>query len=259
MHPLRSERLAISDLNPFLAPLAGMAEQVRQHRRPVAADNPLRQAEQRVAKQIEEGLDRYREARDRGREALFKAIYSAPAVEAVAGLRSPYADARKPRARDEHAERMLAARIAAIKTREEQGGFAEAVLRIMLAVAKAERMVDARGLRLAQRIKQAHPVLREISREHVRAAAKEEAFMLRFDEERALAALPLMLPTEAERREAVEIVRQIGYADGVITPESEAVLAKIEHILGLEAAADKPAPAASPRSRRNGAAKHTAA
>ena len=58
--------------------------------------------------------------------------------------------------------------------------------------------------------------------------------MLRFDQERALAALPLMLPTEKERREAVEIVRRIGHADGEITPESEAVLAKIERILGLD-------------------------
>ena len=58
--------------------------------------------------------------------------------------------------------------------------------------------------------------------------------MLRFDQERALAALPRLLPTEDERREAVDIVRRIGYADGEITPESEAMLAKIERILGLD-------------------------
>jgi hypothetical protein len=95
-------------------------------------------------------------------------------------------------------------------------------------------MFDARGLRLAQRIKQEHPELRRIPREQIRAAAKEEAFMLRFDQERALAALPLMLPSEEKRREAVEIVRRIGYADGEITPESEAMLAQIERILGLD-------------------------
>jgi hypothetical protein len=120
---------------------------------------------------------------------------------------APYADARKPRARDEQAERTLEAKIEAIKSREEEGGFAEAVLRIMLAVAQAEHMFDARGLRLVQRIKQEHPVLGAFTRARVKAAAKEEAFMLRFDEERALNALPLMLPTEKGRREAVDIVR----------------------------------------------------
>jgi pimeloyl-ACP methyl ester carboxylesterase/tellurite resistance protein len=276
MHPLRLERFALSDLNPMLWPLQALAQAVRQNRRQVAPDNPFVKAEHEVSRQIEESLDRYRDLRDRGQEVMFKTIYNSPLVEALAGLRAPYADARKPRARDEQAERTLAARIAAIKTREEQGGFAEAVLRIMLAVAQAEHMFDARGFRLAQRIKQEHPELRRIPREQIRAAAKEAAFMLRFDQERALAALPLMLPSVEARREAVGIVRLIGYADGEITPESEAMLAKIERILGLEEkpgaaeppageskgerqgrAAGRSAPARKTGARRNGAAGKT--
>jgi tellurite resistance protein len=237
MHPLRLQRFMISDMNPMMSPLQVMAHAVRENRRPVAADNPFVKTEQAVSQQIERSLDLYRDMRDRTQELLFKTIYNSPLVEALAGLRAPYADARKPRARDEHAEKLLAAKIEAIRTREEQGGFGEAVLRIMLAVAQAEHMFDARGFRLAQRIKQEHPVLRKLSREWVRAAAKEEAFMLRFDQERALAALPRLLTTEEERREAVDIVRRIGYADGEITPESEAMLEKIERILGLDQAA----------------------
>jgi tellurite resistance protein len=260
MHPLRLERFLLSDLNPAMWPLRVMAEMARKDRRPAAADNALVRAEHAVSEQIEQALERYREARDRMQELTFKTIYNAPLVEALAGLRTPNADARKPRAHDEHAERMLQAKLEVIRAREEEGGFAEAVLRIMLAVAGAERMVDARGLRLAQRIKQEHPALRSIPREEVREAAKEEAFMLRFDEERALAALPVLLPSEAERREAVEIVRRIGYADGVISPESEAVLARIEAILGLDQkTVSDETPAGSRRpakaSRRNGAGK----
>jgi tellurite resistance protein len=234
MHPLRLQRFMISDMNPILWPLQAMACAVRENRQPVAADNPFVKTEQAVSQQIVKSLDLYRDMRDRAQELLFKAIYNSPLVEALAGLRAPYGDARKPRARDEQAEKLLAARIEAIRSREEQGGFGEAVLRIMLAVAQAEHMFDARGFRLAQRIKEEHPVLRELSREWVRAAAKEEAFMLRFDQERALAALPRLLPTEQARREAVDIVRHIGYADGEITPKSEAMLDKIERILGLD-------------------------
>jgi hypothetical protein len=61
--------------------------------------------------------------------------------------------------------------------------------------------------------------------------------MLRFDQERALAALPRLLPSEQERREAVDIVRRIGYADGEITPESEIMLDRIERILELDQSA----------------------
>ena len=237
MHPLRLERFMISDMNPMLRPLEVMAHAVRENRRPAGPDNAFAKAEHEAAQQIEQALDRWRDLRDRGQELLFKTIYNSPLVEALAGLRAPHADARKPRARDEHAEQLLEARIKAIKTREEQGGFPEAVLRIMLAAAQAEHMVDARGFRLAQRIKQEHPKLRRIPREQIRAAVKEEAFMLRFDQDRALAALPLLLPSEDERREAVEIVRRIGYANGEITPKSEAMLVRIERILGLDPAA----------------------
>jgi tellurite resistance protein len=240
LHPLRLQRFMISDMNPMMGALQVMAHAARENRRSVAADNSFVKAEQAVSKQIEQSLDLYRDMRDRNQELLFKAIYNSPLVEALAGLRAPYADATKPRARDEHAERLLAAKVEAIRTREEQGGFAEAVLRILLAVAQAERMFDARGARLARRIKEEHPVLRQLTREQVRAIAKEEAFMLRFDEDSALAALPKMLPNPDQRREAVEIVRRIGYADGEIPPEGEAVLERIEALLGVSQPAEAP-------------------
>jgi len=41
-------------------------------------------------------------------------------------------------------------------------------------------------------------------------------------------------PALGQIREAVEIVRRIGYADGEIRPEGEAMLEKIERILGLD-------------------------
>ena len=253
-HPLRLQRFLLSDLNPAMWPIKLMADLVRKDRRPAAAENAFVTSEHAVSEQIEHAIDQYREIRDRMQELTFKAIYNSPLVEALAGLRAPHADAGKPRARDEHAERVLKAEIEAIKAREEKGGFAQAVLRMMLAVAKAEHMLDARGFQLAQRIKQEHPELRRIPREQMKAAVKEEALMLRFDQERALAALPLMLPTEGERREAVEIVRRIGYADGEITPESEGVVAKIERILGLDKGSRAPAQKQTEPARRIGAA-----
>ena len=63
-----------------------------------------------------------------------------------------------------------------------------------------------------------------------------------------------MLPTEGERRRALDIVRRIGYADGEIRPEGAAVLARIEEILGLEAGASAPAGQRAMPARRSGAA-----
>ena len=161
MHPLRLERFLISDMNPLLWPLQAMAQAVRENRRPVAPDNPFVEAERAVSRAdraVARSLSRA--ARPLAGADCSRRSTTRPWSRRSPGCAAPYADARKPRARDEHAEQLLAAKIEAIKTREEQGGFAEAVLRIMLAVAQAEHMFDARGLRLAQRIKQEHPVLR---------------------------------------------------------------------------------------------------
>jgi pimeloyl-ACP methyl ester carboxylesterase len=254
MHPLRLQRFLLSDLNPAMWPIKLMAEGVRKDRRAAGADNVFVTSEHAIAEQIEQALDRYRELRERMQELTFKTIYNSPLVEALAGLRAPHADAAKQRARDEHAERLFEAKAEAIKSREEQGGFAEAVLRIMLAVAQAEQMLDARGFRLAQRIKQQDPALRDVPREQMKAAAREQAFMLRFDRDRALAALPSMLPSEAERRKAVDVVRRIGYADGEIRPEGAAVLARIEEILGLQEDPKDPTKRQATPARRTGAA-----
>ena len=254
MHPLRLQRFLLSDLNPAMWPIRAMADLVRKDRRPAAPENAFVTSEHAVSEQIERALEQYGEIRDRMQELTFKAIYNPPFVEALAGLRAPHADAGKRRARDEHAEQLFEAKVEAIRTREEHGGFPEAVLRIMLAVAQAEQMLDVRGFRLAQRIKQEDAALRHIPREHMKVAAREQALMLRFDRERALAALPKMLPTEDERRKALDIVQRIGYADGEMRPEGAAVLAEIEQILGLEERAKAPTEQQTAPARRTGAA-----
>jgi pimeloyl-ACP methyl ester carboxylesterase/tellurite resistance protein len=258
MHPLRLQRFLLSDLNPAMWPVRIMAEMVRSDRRPAAADNALVKTEHAVSDQIEQALNSYRDARDRLQELAFKTIYNSPIIEAVAGLRAPLADARKPRARNEALDKQVEAKIAAIRSREGQGGFVEAVVRIMLAGAKAQRMLDARGFRLAQHLASEHPKLKDLSPERLKAIAKEEAFMIRFDEEHALASLPELLPSEAERREAVKIARQVGRARGEIGAEGEALLDRIERILGLEPetalAPEQPATKPAPPARKRPAA-----
>ena len=198
MHPLRLERFAISDMNPMMGPLQVMAHVVRENRRPVAADNPFVTTEQAVSQQIEKSLDLYRDMRDRTQELLFKAIYNSPLIEALAGCarRTPTPASRAPG---------TSTPSSCSQPRSRRSGPARSRAALPRPCCAScwppprPSICSMRGFRLAQRIKQEHPVLRELSREWVRAAAKEQAFMLRFDQERALA-LPRLLPTEEERR-----------------------------------------------------------
>ena len=106
-HPLRFQRWAFSDLNPFMWPVSAMAELARAQRRPCEADNPFRAAEREAAKAVEQSLEGVAQARDKASEQIFKALYDNPVTRAAVGLRdvAPYAPPGADPARRELARR----------------------------------------------------------------------------------------------------------------------------------------------------------
>ncbi len=126
-HPLRFQRWALSDLNPWLAWVAPAAQTVRAMRgeRPAKdATNPLRRVEKAASEAISASLDYYREIRDATSEAMFFQTYGNVfslylADKAAGGAREPEAvvEARElPYVKEA---------LAAI----DRGGYAEAVAR----------------------------------------------------------------------------------------------------------------------------------
>ena len=99
MHPLRLQYELLSDQNPLMRPLAGLAEQVREERQPAAADNPLAKLEAEASRQIEAALDGYRDLRDRWYEQVFLAVYGSPLLQALVGLRASDEPPRAPTGR----------------------------------------------------------------------------------------------------------------------------------------------------------------
>src|SRR3546814_10238503 len=78
MHPLRLPYELISDRNPWVAPVAQVADQARQHRQPVAPDNPYAVLERMASDTIEAGLNMWQELRDAAGEQLFMNVYGSP-------------------------------------------------------------------------------------------------------------------------------------------------------------------------------------
>ncbi len=74
-HPLRFQRWAFSDLNPWLAWLGPAAKTVKAQRQPVAADAPARKVEKMASEAISASLDYYRGVRDATSEATFFQTY----------------------------------------------------------------------------------------------------------------------------------------------------------------------------------------
>ena len=86
LHPLRLQYEFFSNANPMMAPVAAMAEQIRNERRPVAADNPFVEMQENASRQIVAALDAWRQASETIAERCFFAVYGSPALQAAAGI-----------------------------------------------------------------------------------------------------------------------------------------------------------------------------
>ena len=245
MHPQRQANLWLSDLNPWMAGVKWAAEQVRSNRAELPADDRFRAAEKAWVDRVEQGIESWTEARDRMVEQVFKTVWTQPWIRAMVGEEASYADVKKPRAKSEKAFHELAAlKLAAFKDREEEGSFAEAILRVVYAAIKATGQIDARAFIAARAVWQSHPRLAALQRHELLAEAKEAALMVAFDEERALTSLPLLLPTEADRRDALAILRQMAAWRPKMLPEVAQLMERVETLLELSAEAiETPQPA----------------
>ncbi|UEM23227.1 DUF3141 domain-containing protein [Skermanella mucosa] len=235
MHPARLERLTVSDHNPFMRPLEPLAEAVRRERRPAAPGNPFVQAERRMSDGIVQALEEYRKSRDLAYERLFKAIYGAPLVEAAVGLRAE--GARHVRRRGDSALRaeLAKARLALLATRIEEGGRLEALMRALIYVFREDRrMVDERTFRMMERIRDERPDAERVSVARVKDCVRIQAAILQIDEERAIRALPSLVPDRAGRERVLDAVRRISLAQGALSATAQARLDQIQAALGLE-------------------------
>src|SRR3712207_5301298 len=127
---MRARRYMVSDLNPFMAPFAAAAERVRAERAPVAADNPFVAMERAWADGVEAAIDTWRDWRDAAQEFAFHGVYGTLAAFGVS-----------PEAAEEPPEAAAALSdipdVQAALARISQGGYAEAVVRMMILLAKA--------------------------------------------------------------------------------------------------------------------------
>ncbi len=75
LHPLRFQRWAISDMNPWLWWLGPTAQAVKAQRQAVGPDDPARKVERMMSELTSASLDYYRALRDAVSEAAFFQIY----------------------------------------------------------------------------------------------------------------------------------------------------------------------------------------
>ena len=231
LHPNRFKHVLFSDLNPWMRVVKELADVTRRQRRPVAADNPFLALERESGKQIERTLDSYREARDRMTEQIFTTVYGSPWLQAMVGLRASATGQPRARQRDETFEALLAQKVAALRGRVDQGGPREAIVRMMIYIGGADQRADVRGFRMAERLRDEYVDGERLSGTARRELFKEQYVMLLLDEDRALAALPRLVPTDKERDSTLEAVNRLLSVRGALSPERRSRLARVTALL----------------------------
>ena len=233
LHPLRVQRYAISDMNPLLRHLGAAAAQVRANRRPAREGNPFSACEKVLSSFIEDWLDFYRDCRDRGQETLFRAVYGHEALHyssiAAGTIRALTGEKEVEMSWEDYETWLRQKWLEAAQ----KGGLAEGLVRAMIAMARAGRIIGRRHYAVAEEIAKTHKALRKIRPAAFRRMVKEQYCILEAGEEQALAALSALIPDERDRDEALALARRIALADGSYTDREKTMLERIGRGLGI--------------------------
>jgi hypothetical protein len=245
LHPNRLRFDIFSDRNPFMSAVKPLADAVRADRRPVGPDNPLLAMEKQASSWVTTALESWGEVRDSMTEAFFLTTYGSPLLQAMVGLGSPDGGAERRIGRDLAREAAAADLRSGLERKFEQGGVEQAVLRALIYVRKPDGAFDERGYRMLKIIRETRKSNERLSIPQFREMLDEQLQLVLLDEERAIAALPILLQSEeADREAALDVFRKLVGAAGTLTPEGEKRLARVEGLFGA------PPPKARARGKR---------
>ncbi len=228
-HPNRLQHYIFSDKNPFMAPVAMWAAMARANRRPVDKANPYWQMQEVYSNQIKTMLEAYTAVRDASMEVMFKTLYGPTGLGGI--LPEPFATRKVEH--DPEIQARIDADNARLVAMTEEGGFVEGFARIFMLLSRADRDVEPQAFIRSREATANHPRLKDITYDELRQRTFEQFYILHLNYEPAVAALPKLLPTEQDRRDALELAKEIVLIDGIPNAAEEKVLAMLHDLLGI--------------------------
>lgn len=218
--------------NPLMRQVAQLAEQVRQQRQPASPDNPLLQWQSKISDGIVAALNGYRDRRDKVLEQVFLATYGSPLLQAMVGLKASDEAPRKRPGIEPERLAFIQQRISELKAGMAKGGLREATIRSLVYIGMAGPGVDERAFNVLRRIRAENGVM---SLAEFKQCLREQYFSLLLAPEAALAAIPEMLPADAEARtKMLAAIQRTVNAAGQVSGKRGERLAQIEALFSGE-------------------------
>lgn len=234
MHPNRLRFGIFSDENPAMRLVAEGAERIRNQREPAGQPNMFAAAEKTVASSISSTLSALGTARDTLTEQIFHITYGSSLLQALVGLDPEGAEEDRKPGREALREQARARRRADLETRWSQGGVVEAALRSIMYVRQAEGSADERGFAVVKQLYGAN--FSGESMAQLKEVLRDQSLLMRLDPERAVAAIPELLPADLESRSrTLQAVKEIVTAPGQLSGEGKRRLKRIERLFNVKA------------------------
>lgn len=219
LHPMRLQMKGLSSENPAMGQIEEQAKAIRANRKPVQPDNSFLKAEQAMADSVERALDIYRDTRDAMIELTFHSIYANPFLRALSHNRPKPSGQHDLNAMPEVHEMM---------SNINKGGYAEAVVRMLVLLARARGTVRRDRLDRANAIWHQHAPFDSMDEDIRNHIIHEQSLIVDMAGDEALASLPRLLHRTEERQWAVDLVLNIA---GPMDETDAATISEIERIL----------------------------
>ena len=221
MHPIRQRRYIFSNQNPLMASVEKLADEVRHNRKAAAENNPFIKLERIQADLIEQGWNLFRDTRDAWTELMFHSVYATPWMKAI-GKELPKRSASH--------DIMKLSEVQAALARTQLGGYAEAIIRMLILLARARGSVRRDRLERSNRMLHSRPPFDSMSLEDRTHLINEQSLIVQFAPNEALASLPKLLSDEVDRIRAVNLALDIA---GPVDEMDAPTIAMFKRIQGV--------------------------
>ncbi|HGL6717430.1 DUF3141 domain-containing protein [Burkholderia contaminans] len=231
-HPLRFQRWAFSDLNPWLGWLKPAADSVKANRQPAGDIEPWRKLERRGSDVVSASLDFFRAMRDAGTESLFFTLYTQPFMLHFA---ERYRDhhAASPVATDPRDLPFVKDALASI----DRGGYTEAVARAALLLERSGEPFPLAQLATERELAETYAeYLPDLPPDQWRRIYGEQEIIATYARQQAVATLPALLARPEDRQRLLTLLDKLlgePRVQGTSVSEQQwAALQRIRAVLG---------------------------
>jgi len=231
-HPLRMQRKMMATQNPAMAPIKAAAERVRADRHPVEADNPFAAAERAAAAMVVQAFDLARDMRDMAYEMTFFAIWGGPWARAYGWTHA------QPRTLKHPAELRGLPEATMAMARIREGGFAEAVIRMLVLLAGSRGGVRRDRLARSAEVLTTDEPFASMTPDLRTMIIREQTLIATLAPDEAVATLPDLLPTKADREKALAVARYVPGRIDEMAPHTLETLQHLADTLGLPRVTD---------------------